>query len=224
MEWREYLYKFLTWIEWIFVSCSIASIVFYYLQYQQIQTIGQIFTETNGYSFIDFRRLSSSNRFFNIFISLSSFFSIIRFLQFCQYHHRLSLFTRTLSKSMNELISFSLMFTVIFVAFLCLFYLLFISKISTCSTLFETSRMLFEMSLLKFDAHELNDAASFLGPLTFTLFILVVVFICLSMFLSIINDSFRTSRTSIDNVDHHRMSQQMFRLMVEKFLRCIGKI
>ena len=115
------------------------------------------------------------------------------------------------------------MFAVIFVAFLCLFYLLFISKISTCSTLFETSRMLFEMSLLKFDARELNDAASCLGPITFTLFILVVVFVCLSIYVSIINDIFRSSRASIDDDQHHRMAQQMFRLMSEKFLQRIGK-
>ena len=224
MNRREYLCRFWSWIEWTFVSCSIASIVFYFFQYQQMKNIGQIFAETNGYSFIDFHRLTSSNRFLNIFISISSFFSVVRFLQFCQYHHRLSLFTRTLSKAMNELISFSMMFVVIFVAFLCLFYFLFISKISTCSTLFETSRMLFEMSLLKFDAQELNDAASFLGPITFTLFIVVVVFVCMSMFLSIINENFRSIRTSSDNDDHHRMSQQMFPLMAKRFLRYIGKI
>ena len=224
MNRKKYFYRFWTWIEWTFVSCSIASIVFYFFQYQQMQKIGKIFTETNGYSFIDFHSLTSFNRFFNIFISISGFLSIIRFLQFCQYHHRLSLFTRTLSKATNELISFSMMFAVIFVAFICLFYFLFISKISTCSTLFETSRMLFEMSLLKFDAHELSDAASFLGPITFTLFILFVVFICLSMFLSIINESFRLSRTSIDNIDDHHKSQHMFRLMSEKFRQYIGKI
>jgi len=217
MKPREYLCRFWTWTEWTFVSCSIASIVFYFIQYQQMERVGKIFTKTNGYSFIDFHSLGSANRFFNIFISLSGFFSILRFLQFCQYHHRLSLFTRTLSKASHELVSFSIMFVMIFMAFLCLFYFLFIAKISTCSTLFETSRMLFEMSLLKFDAYELSDAAPVLGPITFTLFILVVVFVCLSMFLSIINDNFRSSRTSID-MNHHRMVKQMFRLMVEKIL------
>ena len=54
--------------------------------------------------------------------------------------------------------------------------------------------MLFETTLLKFDATDLTDAAAFLGPFTFTLFILLIVFVYLSMFLSIINDSFRRAR------------------------------
>ena len=62
----------------------------------------------------------------------------------------------------------------------------FLSSIS-CSSLLQTARMLFEMTLKKFDATELTDAAPFLGPFSFTLFMLVVVFICLSMFLSISN-------------------------------------
>ena len=113
------------------------------------------------------------------------------------------------------------MFAVIFVAFLCLFYLLFLGKISTCATVSETSRMLFEMSLLKFDAHELTDAASLLGPITFTLFIIIVVFVCLSMFLSIINESFRHSRAAIDE---DRTAKRMFGMIVDKFLRCIGNL
>lgn len=222
---KAYLYRLWSWIEWTFLSCSMASIAFYFIQYRYMQTVGEIFTRTNGYSFIDFSLLTSSSRLFNIFISLSGFFSMIRFSHFCQYHRRLSLFTRTLSKAACGLISFSLMFSVVFVAFICLFYFLFVSKVSTCATLLETSRMLFEMSLLKFDAAELSDAASCLGPITFTMFILVIVFVCLSMFLSIINESFRVSRNSIDEDDDpgHRMTQQMFRLIGEKFMRCIGK-
>ena len=77
--------------------------------------------------------------------------------------------------------------------------------------------MLFEMSLLKFDAAELIDAAAFLGPFTFTLFILLVVFVCLSMFLSIINESFRRAREEKKNDD-----PEIFSLMFRRFQRWTG--
>ena len=218
---REYAYRLWSWIEWAFLSCSIAAICLHFVQYQQMQTVGELFARTKGYAFVDLHSLTVSNRLFNDFLSLAGFFSILRFFQFCHYHRRLSWFTRTLAKAAKELISFSLMFTVIFIAFLCLFYFLFVGQISTCATLFETSRMLFEMSLLKFDAHELTDAASVLGPITFTLFILVVVFVCLSMFLSIINESFRQSRAAIGE---NRMANRMFQMIVDQFLRRIGNI
>ena len=216
---REYFSRLWSWIEWTFIACSIASIVFYFIQYGQMQRVTELFAQTNGYSYIDLNALTSSHQLFSIFISFSAFFCILRFLHLCHYHHRLSLFARTLSSSMRELASFSLMFAVVFGAFVCLFYLLFVAKISTCSSLPETSRMLFEMSLLKFDAHELSEAASFLGPITFTLFILIVVFICLSMFLSIINDSFRHSRISLEE---DRTGRATFVLMQKTFCRWIG--
>ena len=82
--------------------------------------------------------------------------------------------------------------------------------------------MLFEMILMKFDAHELIDASPFLGPFCFSLFIFLVVFICLSMFISIINESFRFVR---DNIKHHQNEdEQIFRFMFRKFRRWIGML
>ena len=79
--------------------------------------------------------------------------------------------------------------------------------------------MLFEMTLMKFDAYELMDASPFLGPFSFTLFILLVVFVCLSMFLTIINDSFRFVR---DHPPSHRdIDEQIFPFKFYRFRRWI---
>ena len=80
-----------------------------------------------------------------------------------------------------------MMFAVVFMVFLTLFYLLFLGTISSCATLLHTAQMLFEMMLMKFDAHELQDTAAFLGPFCFTIFVLVVMFVCVRMFVTIIN-------------------------------------
>jgi hypothetical protein len=109
------------------------------------------------------------------------------------------------------------MFSIIFMSFLCLFYLLFISKLSTCSSLLHTAQMLFEMTLLKFDSSQLTEAALFLGPFCFSLFIILVVFICMSMFLSIINDSFHLARQNTND------DQEIVSFMFKKFLRWTGK-
>ncbi|CAF3621667.1 unnamed protein product [Adineta steineri] len=73
------------------------------------------------------------------------------------------------------------MLAIVFMAFLSLFYLLFISKLSSCSSLLNTAQMLFEMTLMKFDASQIMGADAFLGPFCFTLFMFLVVFVCLSL-------------------------------------------
>jgi hypothetical protein len=55
--------------------------------------------------------------------------------------------------------------------------------------------MLFEMLLFRFNSQDLYEADEFLGPFVFTLFIYFVVFICCTMFISIVNDGFRHIRS-----------------------------
>ncbi len=73
----------------------------------------------------------------------------------------------------------------------------------------------FAMMLMNFDAHELTDVAAFLSPFCFNLFILFVVFVCMSMFLSIISQSFRQARENISN------DQKIYSFMFERVFRWI---
>jgi hypothetical protein len=72
------------------------------------------------------------------------------------------------------------------------------------------------MTLLKFNSNQLKEAAPVLGPFSFSLFMLLVVFICLSMFLSIINDSFHLARQNVND------DPEIFTFMFKKFLRWTG--
>ena len=76
--------------------------------------------------------------------------------------------------------------------------------------------MLFEMTCMKFNVHDLSDAAAFLGPFCFTIFTVLVVFVCMNMFISIINDNYHRARENLDD------NQEIFSFMMEKFQRWIG--
>ena len=69
----EYVRRFWSWMEWTFLASSIASIFYYFIQYRQLQTVGRLFAQTSGYTFIDLRGLTSSHRLFITFICLSCF-------------------------------------------------------------------------------------------------------------------------------------------------------
>ncbi|CAF4231416.1 unnamed protein product, partial [Adineta steineri] len=175
-----------------------------------------LFEQTNGYIYINLQLAVYVNDILTFLLGYCCFFSIIKCLHLLRFNQQISLFAETLKYCAKELISFSLMFAIVFIAFLCLFYLLFVSKLSSCSSLLSTAQMLFEMTLMKFDASQISGADAFLGPFCFTLFMLLVVFICLSMFLSIINDSFRHAK------DNQKDDQIMLSFMLKKFLRWTG--
>ena len=214
---RAYLYRLWSYIEVGIIACSWAAVVIYAWRYREAKRLGSLFEQTRGYVYINLQLATYVNNALDFLLAYCCFFGTIKFLRLCQYNQRLSLFSKTLRNAARELVSFSMMFSVVFVAFLCLFYFLFVSKINACKSFLQTAQMLFEMTLLKFDATDLTGAATFLGPFCFSLFIVLVVFVCLSMFLSIINDSFRRARLTI-----HLDQEEIFSLMWKKFVRWTG--
>ncbi|CAF0947824.1 unnamed protein product [Adineta steineri] len=212
----KYFHQFWSIIQLGIIGCSLGSIGVYFWRFQEANRIGQLFEQTNGYVYINLQLAIYVNDILTFLLGFCLFFGMIRFVRLFRFNQRISLFSETLKYCAKELISFSIMFAIIFISFLSLFYLLFVSKLSSCSSLLATAQMLFEMTLMKFDASEIIGADAFLGPFCFTLFILLVVFVCLSMFFSIIIDSFHHAK------DNQKEDQVMLSFMVKKFLRWTG--
>jgi hypothetical protein len=187
-------------------------------RYRELTHIGSLFQETNGYVYVNLQLAAYVNDVFTFLLGFCCFFGSLKFLRLGRFNHRLSLLTKTLQHAGKALLSFTFMFSIIFMAFLALFHLLFVSKIWACSSLLHTAQMLFEMTSLKFDVSDLREADAFLGPFCFSLFIFVVVFVCMSMFISIIRDSFSTVRHNTLNED-----REILTFMIRKFQRWTGK-
>ncbi|CAF1304723.1 unnamed protein product [Adineta steineri] len=148
----------------------------------------------------------------DVLTSLLGFCCFFGIIKSNRFNKSLIIFVRTLKYVTKEIISFSFMFSIVFMSFLALFYLLFNSNIQSCSSLLSTAQMLFQITLMSFDATDFTRADPFLGPFCFSLFIIIVVFICLSMFLSIPNDGFHhVEETPIED-------QQILYYMLKKFL------
>ncbi|CAF3684254.1 unnamed protein product [Adineta steineri] len=215
LKWN-YFQRFWSCIEIGIIVCSWTSVVLYIWRYKECKRIGKLFKETNGYVYINLQLASYVNDILTYLFAFCCFFGTIKSFRLCRFNQRLNLFIDTLRYARKDLISFAMMFSMVFISFMCLFYLLFVSRLGACLSLLKTSQMLFEISLMKFNTHELSEAAPFLGPFCFSFYILLVVFICMSMFLTIINHSFRRARENIND------NQEMFSYMLIKFQRWIG--
>ena len=217
----SYFRSFWSCIDLGMIVCSWTGFGIYFWRYQESTRIARRFRETNGYVFINLQLATYISDILIYLLGYCCFFGTLKFLRLCRFHRRLTLFNETIRHARKEFVSFAMMFSVVFMAFLTLFYFLFIDRMSSCATLLRTAQMLFEMMLMKFDAHELHDAAAFLGPFCFSLFVLIVVFVCLSMFVSIVNDSFRHVREKAKTTPNE--DQQVLSFMVQQLKRWLGK-
>ena len=217
-----YFRQFWSYVDVGIIVCAWTSVGICVWRYREVNRIGELFAKTNGYATVNLQLAVYVNDLLTYLLAFSCFFATLKFIRLGRFNHRLMFFVRTLQCAAKDLLSFATMFSIVFVAFLVLFYLLFVGNLWTCSSLLHTAQMLFEMMLMKFDAQRLSEAAPFLGPFTFSMFILVVVFVCMSMFLTIINDNFRRVREQAEV--NARQDQHLFSFMVERFRRAIGRM
>ncbi|CAF4112645.1 unnamed protein product, partial [Adineta steineri] len=186
----KYFYEFWSLVQIGIISCSITSIIIYIWRFKEYNRLSSLFLETNGYVYVNLQMIAYVDDVLTSLLGFCCFFGTIKFIKFIRFNKSLVIFVQTLKYVTKELISFSFMFSIVFMAFLSLFYLLFTSSIQSCSSLLSTAQMLFEITLMSFDATDFTGADPFLGPFCFSIFIIIVVFICLSMFISILNDGF----------------------------------
>jgi hypothetical protein len=216
----RYFRSFWSMINLGIIVCSWTSLGVYIWRYQESVRIGDLFQTTNGYVYINLQLAVYVNDVLTYLFSFCCFFGTIKLVNFLRFNHRLIIFLKTLQYACKQLISFGMMFSILFMAFVILFYLLFVSKLSSAASLLQTSQMLFQMILMNFNAYELIEADAFLGPFCFSLFVFLVVFVCMSMFLTIINHSFRFVRDNAkydSNENQHTLS-----FMWNKFQQWIG--
>lgn len=218
---KSYFFQFWSYIEVGIIACSWTGVGIHFWRRHEAARLANLFRISHGDRYINFQLFAYINDIFSFLLGFCCFFGTLKFLRLCRYNRRLSLLSDTLRRSRRELFSFSFMFAVIFIAFLVLFYLQFSSLVWSCSSLLHTAQMLFEMLILKFNTSDLTGAAPLLGPLYFTFFIIFVVFVCINMFVSIVNDNFRLVRADVHRVDED--NQDVFIYLFKKVQGWFGK-
>jgi hypothetical protein len=218
---KSYFYQIWSYIELGIISCSWAIVGIHIWRTNEVARITHLFYQNKGDVYVNFQFMVYVNNLFSFLIGFCCFFGTIRLLRLYRYNRRLELLSNTLKRARGDLLSFSFMFLLIFMAFLALFYLQFVSLIWECSSLLHATQMLFEMFLLKFNVTKIQSAAPVLGPLYFALFILFIVFVCMNMFVSIIIDNFRAVREDIDKVNDE--NEDLFIHFLKKLKQCCGK-
>ncbi|CAF1031844.1 unnamed protein product [Adineta ricciae] len=96
----------------------------------------------------------------------------------------------TLSRCAKDVLGFSVMFMIVFLAYAQLGYLLFGTMVDDYKTFAISIFTLFRIILGDFDFNAILDAHRILGPIFFLTYVFFVFFVLLNMFLAIINDTY----------------------------------
>eukprot|EP00048_Salpingoeca_helianthica_P022132 m.16551 g.16551 ORF g.16551 m.16551 type:complete len:790 (-) comp6923_c1_seq1:36-2405(-) len=186
----KYLRKFWSWIDIIVVVLSFISIGMCFWRQREIDNhITSIVGRQNTYA--DFDTLAFWSYTFDIMAACTIFIAWIKIFKYISFNKTMTQLAETLSASAADLLGFSVMFFIVFLAYAQLGYLVLGPSAAEFHTFEESVYTLFRIILgdLNFDA--IRNANRVFGPIYFISFVFFVFFILFNMFIAIINDAYR---------------------------------
>ena len=201
-EGRCYFYHFWSYVEWAIIGFSWTAFALSIYKINASNQVSEFFKKTSGYGYFKMQDISLWNLVLNYSFAFCIAFGTIKFLKIFRFSVKISYLGLTLSNCAKELFGFCLMFIVVWIAFVELFHLFYQRKIYEFSTVLRSMVTAFEIMLGKFKLDSLLTADSLFGPIFYCFYNIFIVFILLTMFISIINESFKIVRINTKNKEY----------------------
>ena len=218
---KTYLHSVRPLLEWSILGCSWAAVGIAVWRFKETSRLLSLFRQTHSYQYVNLQSAVYIEDVFNLLLGLCCFFAILKVARLCQFNARLSQMSKTLQYGRKDLLHLTAMFFIVFFSFIILFYLLFTSRVWSCSTVVNTAIMLCQILQRKLRPTDLRDADVFLGPYAVAVVLYCVVFIFYTMFLATICRAFRCVRQ--DSMQVPGDDQQLFSLVLLRMKQWIGE-
>ncbi|GJQ68934.1 putative calcium ion binding protein [Trypoxylus dichotomus] len=154
--------------------------------------------------------------------AITLFLAFMKIFKYLSFNKTMGQLNNTIKKCAKDVLSFSIMFILIFVSFAQLGYLIFGSQVAEFSAFGKAMFTLLRTILGDFDYSEIEKAHRILAPLYFLLFIFLVFFVLLNMFLAIINDTYTEVKTEMAIAPDQMQMAEFCKRGYYNFLRKCG--
>ena len=215
---KTYLLQFWTLVEWSIIGFSWAAFGLFFYRINAANDVALFFKQTSGYGYFKLQKIAFWNLALNYSLSFCIALGTLKFLKVFQFNDVLLQLGMTLKNCIKELFAFFFMFLTIWIGFVQLFHFIFLKTMLEFSTPVESMKTCFEIMLGNFEVDPLVQTDPVLGRIIYMFYNVFIVFIMLTVFISIINDSFKTVRNRSKKRDY-KMSQYLF----DKFYSLFSK-
>uniref|UniRef100_A0A6A7FVV9 Polycystin-2-like n=2 Tax=Hirondellea gigas TaxID=1518452 RepID=A0A6A7FVV9_9CRUS len=149
--------------------------------------------------FADFEFLGYGQAHYNSAVAVCVFFAWLKLFKYISFNKTMTQLSSTLSRCAKDMLSFAVMFFIVFFAYAQLGFLLFGTQVYDFHTFLGATFTLLRTILGDFNFHEIEEANRILGPIFFLTYVFFVFFVLLNMFLAIINDTYSEVKAEIAN-------------------------
>ena len=199
---RLYFSQFWSYIEWMIILFSWTSLAIFLYRLYAAHQVMDFFSKTAGYAYIKLQRINYWNQALGSLLGLCACFGTIKFLKLLRFNKKLSYLSSTLRHCLKEMVGFTVVFSIIWLSFVQIMYLILNEKMANYSTFVKAMETTFAIMLGKFDVNPLLMADKVFGPVLFAFYNLMIVLISLNIFISLITDAFVQVRKDSDKLSN----------------------
>ncbi|XP_071105701.1 polycystin-1-like [Haliotis cracherodii] len=218
-ERTNYFKSFWNLVEISIIIMSVSSIVVYFYRLIVTNSLTNEFKRNHGNEYMKFQYAGYWNEIFSYMIGWLVFFGTLKFLKLLRFNKRMSLLASTLKNGAHSIIHFSVLFWIMFLAFMQLFYLTFKNVSSAFTTMVIAAESGILMMMGKFDIYGMLMVEPILTQVYVFFFVVTCTFILVNMFLSILNETFASVRVDINKQNN---DYEIVSFMVNRFKKWTG--
>lgn len=186
---REYFQDGWNYLEIALLSFSISSVGLYFAR-MGITTLTIKNMKESQNQFVSFQYVAFLDEWVSATCSLAVFFSFLKFLRLLRFNRRMAMLSLTLKRASKPLFYFFVYFAIIFLAYVQFGFSIFGVSDPNYASFHRSIVSVFSMTLGSFDFHALNQANRIFGPMYFFTYVVLIIFILMNVFLSILMDHF----------------------------------
>ncbi|CAL8108414.1 unnamed protein product [Calicophoron daubneyi] len=215
--WR-YFKSFWTFTELFIIIGSIAAIAaFAYMTQATTKHVNE-FSRTHGTVFMNFQFLAYWNEALVYLTACICFFATLKMIRLLRFNKHIGLFGSVMSYAWRDMRYFFLVFGTVFLAFVIVFYLLYSATLKDFRSFLASMETSLQIILGKFDFTAMYEREMILGPLMFATFTLVIIFVMVSMFVAILDESFQKVMEDVSlQSDDHDITEFIMSQLVSQF-------
>ncbi|XP_065639762.1 uncharacterized protein LOC100197148 isoform X3 [Hydra vulgaris] len=185
----SYFHEFWNVIEAVLVVLSILAVIFFFYKVQLVKNLLRRLPKKQPQKFINFQFASYWDIMYTYIVSLLVFFVTLKFIKLLRFNRRVSLLSSTLNVAFYPLSMLGITFVVALIAIISFCTIVFGVLLEGYQTYLGTISSVISLFLGKFSFYTFVNASPVLGPLFFLGFNIFMIWILMSMFISILNDS-----------------------------------
>jgi polycystin 1L2 len=222
MNLKEYMSDFMTYIDCSIIITACISCAMILVRLRAAEEVLDFFKQTGGYGYMKLQNVNDCNQTLTYSLGLCAALGTIKFLKMLRFNRNIAFLGKTLNYCLNELISCSLMFFIIWIAFVQELYFIYNNDLREYASLVKSMESAFLILLGKFDSKKFLFTNAVLGTCVFAAYNVFILWFSLNIFVSIITGSFEKVRHEAkENPEDDFV--YMYKYVVEKWINYFKK-